>query len=223
MSNESGSPAPNFYDLTGAEPEPEPAPEPEPELEPAPDPDVQTHPYPLVGEKHEKETKRYQEHNKKTVYPGPVEEWTERLTKEGKDCSKCHKWKLIMNYEFNCSGNCHFNKEGLRHTRPECKDCGKKEGKTCALAKAKSKKAGEPTKAPEGMSCEICKKKCKLVYDHDHETCEFRGWLCDPCNRGLGQCGDDIDGLVKRMNYLISKSSVKPAFIQNEDGSLSVS
>lgn len=22
--------------------------------------------------------------------------------------------------------------------------------------------------------------------DHDHQTGVFRGWLCDPCNRGLG-------------------------------------
>jgi hypothetical protein len=30
----------------------------------------------------------------------------------------------------------------------------------------------------------------------------FRGWLCDPCNRSLGVLGDNIEGLVKCINYL---------------------
>lgn len=34
--------------------------------------------------------------------------------------------------------------------------------------------------------CEICAKHCKkLVFDHDHETGKFRGWLCHRCNVGL--------------------------------------
>ena len=127
-----------------------------------------------------------------------------------------------MNYDFNCSGNCHFDKIGYRHTRPECKVCNKKGKETCNIAKKKSKSEGNPTKPPPGTLCEICGKNNKIVYDHDHETCEFRGWLCDPCNRGLGQCEDNIDGLIKRINYLISKSKIKPTVTQNEGGLLSV-
>jgi hypothetical protein len=35
--------------------------------------------------------------------------------------------------------------------------------------------------------CDICGNKTILVYDHDHITNEFRGFLCIPCNSRLGQ------------------------------------
>ena len=60
----------------------------------------------------------------------------------------------------------------------------------------------------------------KIVYDHDHETCEFRGWLCDPCNRGLGQCGDNIDGLVIS-NSTIERPDTLKSNLKNEIGGLS--
>lgn len=34
--------------------------------------------------------------------------------------------------------------------------------------------------------CDICGKQCKLRPDHNHETGELRGFLCDHCNRGIG-------------------------------------
>lgn len=163
-----------------------------------------TYPYTEDSKFHISETKKYKEYNK-TIFNGPKEEWEKRLSVDKKKCSKCGEWKYIKDYDFNCSGNCHFNKKGYRHTRPECTDCKKKEGLTCKIAKKKSKDAGKHTKPPSGTLCELCGSDEKIVYDHDHETCEFRGWLCDPCNRGLGQCGDNISGLLKRINYLISK------------------
>jgi len=173
------------------------------------------YPYPLDVKNHLNEEKKYKEHNKQTVYAGPKEEWEKRLAKKKKECSKCGEDKLLLNFSFNCSGNCHFNKEGYRHQRPECNGCNKKEKETCNMAQKKSKGRGEPIKAPPGTLCELCGKGPKLVYDHDHETCEFRGWLCDPCNRGLGQCGDNIEGLVKRLNYLVTKSDHNPIITQD--------
>lgn len=34
-------------------------------------------------------------------------------------------------------------------------------------------------------NCEICNKRCKLRYDHNHKTGLFRGWLCNNCNMKL--------------------------------------
>ena len=30
--------------------------------------------------------------------------------------------------------------------------------------------------------CEICGKKGKICFDHNHETGKFRGWICVKCN-----------------------------------------
>jgi hypothetical protein len=38
--------------------------------------------------------------------------------------------------------------------------------------------------------------------DHDHNTGEFRGWLCMKCNRSLGYAGDNRDRLQLLINYL---------------------
>lgn len=38
--------------------------------------------------------------------------------------------------------------------------------------------------------------------DHDHETGEIRGLLCDRCNHGLGKFGDSVEILQKAIEYL---------------------
>jgi hypothetical protein len=41
-----------------------------------------------------------------------------------------------------------------------------------------------------------------IVLDHDHDTDEFRGWLCNDCNNALGKFRDSIDMLRRAINYL---------------------
>lgn len=38
--------------------------------------------------------------------------------------------------------------------------------------------------------------------DHDHETGEIRGILCEYCNRALGMVKDDVAVLENMINYL---------------------
>lgn len=52
---------------------------------------------------------------------------------------------------------------------------------------------------------EICGGMVRIAYDHDHQTGEFRGWLCMKCNTALGLVGDDITILNKMINYLKRK------------------
>jgi hypothetical protein len=57
--------------------------------------------------------------------------------------------------------------------------------------------------ALKGSGCAICGAEGKeLVYDHDHVTGKFRGWLCHDCNLGLGKLGDTADRLKAAALYL---------------------
>ena len=50
--------------------------------------------------------------------------------------------------------------------------------------------------------CELCGKKRELVFDHDHRTEEFRGWICRKCNTALGMVEDDINILALMIEYI---------------------
>jgi transposase-like protein len=126
--------------------------------------------------------KRYSESSK---FNSPDEEYDWALT-QYKNCSKCGEFKNLNEYGFNTAGRDPFDANGYRLRRPECKDCNKKitDGKN--KAKKIAEKLGLPTKAPDGTNCELCGSIEKIVFDHDHDSEKFRGWLCDPCNRSQG-------------------------------------
>lgn len=59
--------------------------------------------------------------------------------------------------------------------------------------------------AEQGGVCAICRRKDKgrnLAVDHDHETGQVRGLLCQACNRAIGQLGEDPDRLDTAVSYL---------------------
>ena len=119
-----------------------------------------------------------------------------------KVCSKCEESLPLSYFHANTSGKDPFNKEGYRLTRPECGKCTNDVGCGEKEAKDIAKKEGKPYKAPEGTKCELCNKTKDIVFDHDHVKNIFRGWLCNPCNRALGVLGDNVEGLIKALNYL---------------------
>ena len=50
----------------------------------------------------------------------------------------------------------------------------------------------------EHLCCEICgKSNCVLCIDHDHNTNEFRGILCQSCNRFLGWFDHNKEQAIK--------------------------
>ena len=59
-------------------------------------------------------------------------------------------------------------------------------------------------KAQMADRCEICGATDDLRWDHDHARAEieYRGTLCDPCNKGLGLFRDDPDRLTAAIHYL---------------------
>jgi len=64
----------------------------------------------------------------------------------------------------------------------------------------------------QNHQCKLCSKDLttlpeKQVHlDHDHTTGKIRGFLCMPCNVGLGMMGDSIEGLQRAMDYLKDNS-----------------
>lgn len=50
--------------------------------------------------------------------------------------------------------------------------------------------------------CEICNEVAKLVIDHDHVTLEYRGAICDLCNKALGHVKDNVQTLRNMIDYL---------------------
>lgn len=44
----------------------------------------------------------------------------------------------------------------------------------------------------------------RLQMDHDHETGEFRGFLCGKCNRAIGLLNDSEELLIDALHYLMN-------------------
>ena len=56
---------------------------------------------------------------------------------------------------------------------------------------------------PFESPCQCCGRKAVLVVDHDHTTGEFRGHICQRCNKGIGKLGDSVEGLMNAALYLL--------------------
>jgi hypothetical protein len=79
-----------------------------------------------------------------------------------------------------------------------CRKCVKKHTKIRGKLRKKA--------PPQPEVCECCKRKPKVWHlDHDHSNNKFRGWLCETCNIGIGKLGDNLEGIVNAMNYLLLK------------------
>lgn len=104
-------------------------------------------------------------------------------------CKICSKEKDMV----------HFNKHKNFQTGIDnrCRACIKKESKVRNELKERFKHLKKDT-------CACCGKTHpkSMVCDHDHNTLKFRGWICDPCNMGIGKLGDDLEGIEKALAYL---------------------
>lgn len=65
----------------------------------------------------------------------------------------------------------------------------------------------------QGGACAICgtddpkgKSGTYFVVDHNHETGENRGLLCNRCNRAIGLLGEEVETLRSAIRYLESHS-----------------
>lgn len=133
---------------------------------------------------------------------------------ETRVCKKCGEELPLTEQYF--TKNQSTNTGGDKYFRPECKKCNKK---MVNGRKEAYKAAGQPEtpnygydpetkKTKNGYPCGCCGKpnySKQVVFDHDHETLKFRGWICDGCNRSLGILGDNLEGLSNALSYVIGR------------------
>lgn len=126
-------------------------------------------------------------------------------------CSKCGNTHPLTEEYF--AKNQSTNTGGDKYFRPECKNCSKKESKGKHTA---YRNAGKPTRPELGTPCQNCgRTDRKLVFDHCHDTLDFRGWLCDNCNRSIGMLGDDVIGVGRACVYTAKSTNLsKKDFIK---------
>lgn len=62
----------------------------------------------------------------------------------------------------------------------------------------------------QGHRCACCKGDLgiKPALDHCHETQAIRGILCSNCNTGIGKLGDNVEGLLRGEEYLLSRRNL---------------
>jgi Recombination endonuclease VII len=85
---------------------------------------------------------------------------------------------------------------------------GRRKGSRLMCGVKQASYYGKPGRGYRHGTCAICRRDARLVWDHDHATGAFRGWLCDHCNTGLGHFKED--SVLLRMAAYYLDSGVAP-------------
>lgn len=106
-----------------------------------------------------------------------------------KVCKECNQEKPEQAFYV-----AYHKKDGDPTRGSVCVECKKEQS---SLRKHLRSNAGKPP-----PSCECCGNADTLLIDHCHGSYEFRGWICNRCNVGIGHLGDTIEGLEKALTYM---------------------
>lgn len=118
--------------------------------------------------------------------------WLKNRAAGKKWCFQCRTWK---HHSF-------FTVDNSRKAGLTCR-C-----KACMSKASTASRYGLTIKAMADMAgrqrhlCLICKRRQKLVVDHDHKSTSIRGLLCNRCNVAVGLFGDNPDLLRAAIIYL---------------------
>ena len=128
--------------------------------------------------------------------------------KIGQKCTRCEVTKPLNEFSENNYGEHRFH-------RKICKTCRdtQQESKLDAIEDKfglRDSSLVKKHRPPEGTICECCKKvrmtygqsMKSMCFDHDPVKGKFRGWICKRCNVGLGNAGDDDEGVMNFVRYL---------------------
>jgi hypothetical protein len=129
-----------------------------------------------------------------------------------KYCPQCKQTKALSEF--------HKHKQGKDGVRPICKECRKAEPYNPQTQLNRYLKSTynitlqqyDEMLLEQDSVCAICGSDDPGHYgrfsvDHNHETNEVRGLLCNQCNVGLGALQDSPDILLKAAQYLLDKGN----------------
>tara|TARA_Y100000992_G_C21202773_1_gene461341 strand:+ start:84 stop:551 length:468 start_codon:yes stop_codon:yes gene_type:complete len=136
----------------------------------------------------------------------------EELVVESRKCYKCGEEKPLENFAIRIVGMV-----GPEY-RNECKQCKGREVSTAAKLK-KEYASIKPSIDDECIICQRTEREIKesgrfsqtrtarsvWTLDHNHETGEFRGWICNYCNMMLSRADDKPEVLRRGADYLENK------------------
>jgi len=110
-------------------------------------------------------------------------------------CKKCNTDKPLTKF--------HHDKRTTNKRRTTCNDCRNLHKRVTNISSGHRKDLLEE----QNNSCAICginagELNKKLSVDHNHETNQVRGLLCNSCNLGLGQFKDSVVFLSYAIEYL---------------------
>jgi len=110
-------------------------------------------------------------------------------------CKKCNTDKPLTKF--------HHDKRTTNKRRTTCNDCRNHHKRVTNISSDHRKDLLEE----QNNSCAICginaeELSKKLSVDHNHETNQVRGLLCNSCNLGLGQFKDSVVFLSYAIEYL---------------------
>ena len=108
----------------------------------------------------------------------------------------CKRCQTELNDSNCCFTGMHNFATGRPYLDNVCKTCKRE------LTRIRRNLLDENPRPPEGTPCACCGQVRKLHLDHDHSTNEFRGFICQSCNHGLGHLGDNTDGVLRALAYL---------------------
>ncbi len=120
-----------------------------------------------------------------------------------KVCIKCKEEKPLTEF---CART-RDEKGVITERRNDCNDCKKEYAR-----ELKDLKKTVPTIDQDTYACPLCHRtkedmdyqsyKNPFVLDHDHETKEARGWVCQDCNTALARMHDSPDTARRMVEYL---------------------
>ena len=112
-------------------------------------------------------------------------------------CTDCNKTKPLSDFP--------THPTMYKRRRGQCKVCTNENVTTIRILRLKNRYPNEDYRCP---ICNTSRRGIKRrngtswVLDHCHSTKQFRGWLCENCNSGIGKLKDSVEFLQRAIKYL---------------------